>query len=62
MEVHEAKSALLPWEEIARILDLPVVTVRQRYEVAMAKLRTAVLEAGISEQEFAQYIKMRFDR
>ncbi len=55
-----AEEGLLPWEDIADILDVPVETVKRRYNRAIRRLRTAMMAEGVSAQEFEHYLKLRF--
>jgi len=61
MEASSRDRGLLPWAEIAKILDLPVSTVRANYEAAIKRVRTAMLKSGVSEQELADYLRARLD-
>lgn len=52
---------LLPWDEIALRLHMPVDSVKRKYATAIAKLRNEMIDEGFSQQEFAQYVKLRFE-
>ncbi len=59
-KIPHAEEGLLPWEDIADILDVSVETVKRRYSRAIRRLRTAMMSEGISAQEFEHYLKLRF--
>ena len=60
VSVEYPEEGLLSWAEIARILDMPVTSVKHQYASAIRKLRQAMLDEGVSEQEFAHYLYLRF--
>lgn len=61
MHLEERNNGLLPWTDIARILDMDVKEVRRLYDSGILKMRKEMLDAGISEQEFAAYIRHRYE-
>ena len=61
MHLDERNNGLLPWTTIAQIMGMDVKEVRKLYDSGIMKIRKKMLDAGVSEQEFAAYIRSKIE-